>query len=91
MSPELELLDQLLDGQSVPLPVISGLFEDDAHARRALAAYVSNGMVALSDDDGNLPAWKSQEIFRNPQPLSGYAKLRVEITGKGTRWFEPGG
>ena len=91
MSPELELLDQLLDGQSMPLPVIAGLFEDDAHAQRALAAYVTNGMVTLSDDDGNLPAWKSQEIFRNPQPMSGCTKVRVAITGKGARWFEPGG
>jgi hypothetical protein len=91
MSPELEMLDQLLDGQSMPLPVIAGLFEDDAYARRVLAAYISNSMVTLSDDDGNLPAWKSQEIFRKSQPLSGYAKLRVAITRKGARWFELGG
>jgi hypothetical protein len=88
--PELELVDQLLGG-SMALPVVCGLFENDAHARRVLAAYVSNGVVVLSDEDGNLPAWKCQEVFRNSQPLSGYTKVRVVVTEKGAKSFEVGG
>jgi hypothetical protein len=88
--PELELVDQLLGGD-MPHRLVCTFFRDEAHARRVLAVYISRGVVVLSEESGELPAWRSQEILRSPQPLVGYEKTRVGLTDKGAKAFQEGG
>jgi hypothetical protein len=90
MSPELELIDQLLGGD-LPLPVVCGLFTDDDRARRALRSYVSKGVISLTTGkEGVLPQWKCDELFRDAEPLAEHVEIRVLLTREGARAFEPG-
>jgi hypothetical protein len=90
MSPELEMIDQLLGGD-LSLPVVRGFFPDDDRARRALANYVSKGVVLfITDKEGVLPKWKCEEMFRRLEPLEHHNEVRVSLTHKAAKMFDEG-
>jgi hypothetical protein len=89
MSPELELIDQLL-GESLTLPVVCALFKGEGNARRVLAAYVSKGVIVMRQDGDELPTWRSHAILRSVQPLTEHENVRVGITETGAKAFETG-
>lgn len=82
VSPELETLDQLAGGD-MPLPVIRGLYPDDAHFVGGLSSLLHAGEVRLVATDGTeLPRWRWREVLADPAVWDG---LRVDITRAGER------
>lgn len=80
MSPELELLDQLL-GDDLSLPVVRRIFPDDNFFARAMNAMLETGEVRLIGNDGvELPRWQWQQILRAREHA---AEIRVQITTAG--------
>jgi hypothetical protein len=90
MSPELDVIEQLAGGD-LPLPIICGLFDEDDRAKRALANYISKGVVLfISDREGVLPRWKCEEILRQAVHLDRHTEVRVSLTDKGAKVLETG-
>lgn len=82
MSPELETLDQLLGGK-MPLPVIRGLYSDDARFANGLSALLHAGDVRLLGQDGaDVPRWMWREVLADP---SAWPPLVVHLTEVGAR------
>ena len=87
MSPEREVLDQLLGGD-MPLGVMASLFPDEAHARRAIAAMLAAGELKLFDAEGTaLSPWQLRELERQPSSWRADTQYRLAITDAGVRRF----
>jgi hypothetical protein len=81
MSPELELLDQLLGG-SLPLSTAAKLFADGSHFHQAMSAMLQAAEISLQTPTGTVvPSWQWSEILKSTD-LSGF---RVEITSLGNK------
>lgn len=96
MSPELDLLDQLLT-RPMPLDLALTILKDDAaRASRVLQIYIKNDLVSLVEGEdtssGPLPAWRALEIVRDPSlwPERAGDKPRwyLDITDKGAKAWE---
>jgi hypothetical protein len=88
-SPELELIDQL-EGGDQSLAVLSRLFSDDTHAKRALANYVNLGVIELLEEHAVIPTWKSQVMLSANTPLHQYDNIIVSLTAKGAKAYADG-
>ena len=85
MSPELETLDQLLGGD-MPLGVVTSLFPDEAHARRAIVAMLAAGELRLLDADGAaVSAWQVSELERQSGSWRSDTQYRLTLTDAGAR------
>ena len=85
MTPELEVLDQLLCGD-LPLNVIVGLFPNRDHCRRALGAMLKSGEINILDPSGQLvPAWRYRELERTEELWSEGSQYRLSITEAGAK------
>ena len=85
MTPELEVLDQILDG-SLPLHAIACLFPDVEHCKRALAAMLEDEQVVLLDPSGNqTPLWRYRELSAQPEPWQEDSGYRLAITDHGAQ------
>jgi hypothetical protein len=85
MSPELEVLDQLVGGD-LSLAVIAGLFADQEHCRRAIDAMVTSGEVHVLDAGGAvLPAWRYRELQYAQDTWSKATPYRLAITEMGAK------
>jgi hypothetical protein len=80
MSPELEILDQLLGGD-LPLSVVRSLFNDEGRFARGVLALLRIGEVRLLAADGReVPRWKWPEALG---PGSDETEARLSITPAG--------
>lgn len=86
-SPELEIIDQLLD-DDLPLPVVCRLLGSDKSSRKVLGQYVSKGVVVFAQQETVIPLWQSLGLLRSPQPLEQHDQIRVSLTSYGTKMFE---
>jgi hypothetical protein len=85
MSPEIDVLDQLLGGD-MPLGVVASLFPDEADARRAIVAMLAVGELAIFDAEGAaLSPWQVGELQRQPGSWREDTQYRLTITDKGAR------
>jgi hypothetical protein len=84
MSPEIEVLDQLLGGD-LPLSVVVELFADEAHARQAIAAMVQSGEVEVLEDGAPLPLWRLRELTSQEHSLRTEARYQLSITEAGAK------
>ncbi len=83
MSPEIEVLDQLLGGD-LPLNVIAGLFPDLHRCRRALAAMLEGGEVRMLNAEGRpIPPWRYRELEGIPSFWAKGTPYRLSITDVG--------
>lgn len=84
MSPELETLDQL-QGGSLPLQVVRGVFGQEGRFVRAIEAMLESREVRLIDGDGTeVPRWRWREVLTVPVQFE-TACVRVAITEAGAR------
>ena len=66
MTPELEVLDQLVGGD-LTLAVIADLFPDQDRCRQAIGAMLKAGEVCILDAQGQaLAAWRYRELEDAP-------------------------
>lgn len=80
ISPELEVLDQLLGGPK-PLAVIRRVFESDDHFRRALLAMLYAGDIRLlRDERTEVRSWEWQSMLSDPRQWSDH---RLSLTDQG--------
>ncbi len=80
MSPELDLLDQLLGGD-LSTDVCRSIFDDDERFVHAALQMLSAGEIVLLDEDGTeIPKWKRAEILQ-----SNTENARVRITDIGAK------
>jgi len=84
MSPELEMLDQLLAG-GMPLVVIRGLFDDGERFQRAAMAMLHAREVRLLVDGVEPPRWRWAEILTAAHDQEDSAGAWFEITEAGAR------
>lgn len=85
MTPEIEVLDQLLGGD-LSLAVIAGLFSDEDRCRRAIGAMVEAGDVCILDADGKaVPAWRYRDLDNAPDTWSKTTPYRLSITEAGAK------
>jgi len=85
MTPELEVLDQLLGGD-LSLGVIASLFRDKDHCRQAIGAMLNSGEVCIVDALGQaLPAWRYRELEAAPDTWSEETTYRLSITDVGAK------
>ena len=85
MSLELEVLDQL-QGGDLPLRVVASLFPEEAHARRAIAALLLAGEIALLDAKGAAVApWQLRELDRQPGSWRTDSQYHLSLTDAGAR------
>ena len=85
MSPELEALDQLLGGD-MPLSLVTSLFPDEAHARRAIVAMLAAGELRLLDPEGAaLSLWQVSELARQPGSWRTETQHCLTLTDVGAR------
>jgi hypothetical protein len=85
MSPELEILDQLVGGD-LPLTVIRGLFGDDERFVRALLAMLDAGEVQLLAADGTeFARWQWRAVLIPSSFTTAMNGSRVAITKVGGR------
>jgi hypothetical protein len=85
VSVEIEVLDQLLGGD-MPLSVVVSLFPDEAYARRAIVAMLTDGELALRDPDGlTLSLSQVRELERQPSPWNRHTQYRLALTDAGAR------
>jgi hypothetical protein len=84
MSPELEMLDQLLGGE-LPLSVIRGLFDDSERFAQAVAAILHAGEVRLYVDGDEAPRWRWADVLSAPRDQTDLAGARLDITEAGVR------
>jgi hypothetical protein len=77
MSPELEILDQLLGGD-MPIALLRRLFDDKERFARAIAAMLAVGdLLMLSPDGTEVPRWQRREVLNG----SGEAQLSITKAG----------
>jgi hypothetical protein len=82
MSPELEVLDQLLGGD-LPLSIIFGLFPDKSRFVTGLTGLLRDGNVRLIADCGReLPQWQWRDVLGAPGT---WPTVRVTLTEAGAR------
>lgn len=80
MSPELEMLDQLLGG-NLPVAVVRSCFTDDQRFVHAALLMLNAREIKLLDEDGtDIPKWKWSEILK-----SNTGNPRVQITDGGVK------
>lgn len=85
MTPELEVLDQLLGGD-LSLTTIADLFPDQDRCRRAIGAMLKAGEVRILDAGGQeLPAWRYREVEAAPDTWSKATTYRLSITDAGAK------
>jgi hypothetical protein len=85
MTPELEVLDQLLGGD-LSLAVIADLFPSQANCRQAIGAMVKAGDVCILDAEGEaLPAWRYRELENAPDTWSRTTPYQLSITENGAK------
>jgi hypothetical protein len=66
MSPDLQALDQLLDGD-LPLSVVRDLFGDEGRFVRSVRVMLDAGEVRLHRNDGaDVPRWRWREVLTAP-------------------------
>ena len=83
MTPELEVLEQIVDSD-LPLNVIAGLFIDRDHCRRAIRAMLNEGEVLVLDPEGRpLPFWRYREMEGDPAFWARGTPYRMSITDAG--------
>ena len=83
MTPELEVLDQLLC-DDLPIGVIAGLFSNRAHCRRAIGAMLREGEIQVLDPAGRpLPGWRYRELEGDPAFWGKASPYRLAITDVG--------
>jgi hypothetical protein len=83
MSPELEVLDQLL-GSDLPLDVIAGLFPDQDHCRQSIQAMLFDGQIKIVDAEGvAIPDWRYRELQFQPDFWASGTPYRMSITDFG--------
>jgi hypothetical protein len=86
MSPELEILDQLVGGDML-VCVLRQLFQDEEHFIRATTWMLNQGEIQLIDQEGaEVPAWNWKHALRKSleTPADEY---RLSITLSGCRRF----
>ena len=80
MSPELDLLDELL-GRDLAIDICRSIFNDDERFVHAALQMLSAGEIVLLDEDGTeIPKWKWAEILQ-----SNTGNARVQITDIGAK------
>lgn len=84
MSPEIEVLDQLLGGD-LPLSVVVDLFADEVHARKAISAMVESGQVELLENGTPLPLWRLREVTSQEHSLRTETRYQLSITEAGAK------
>lgn len=85
MSPELEVLDQLLGGD-LPLNVITGLFSDPEHCRLAIGAMLSDGEIRILDSTKQpILFWRYHELESERSFWDEGTPYLVSITETGVR------
>lgn len=85
MSPELEVLDQLIGGD-LSLDVIAGLFPEEDHCRRAVQAMLHSGYVLVLDEKGlSIPEWRYLELRDQSEIWKRGTPYRMSITDAGAK------
>ena len=85
MSPEVEVLDQLL-GYALPLNVIAGLFPDQDHCRRAVRAMLLDGQVRILDAEGaEISDWRYRELECRPEFWASGTPYKMSLTDLGVK------
>jgi hypothetical protein len=85
MTPEIEVLDQLLGGD-LPLNVIDSLFSERSRCQRAIFEMLRSGEVTLLDPEGNnVPTWRYRDLQEQPDFWIKGTRYRIAITDKGAR------
>lgn len=85
MTPELEVLDQLLGGD-LSLAAIADLFSHQDRCRQAIGAMVKAGDVCIVDAEGKpVPAWRYRELENAPDTWSKATPYRLSITETGAK------
>ena len=80
--PELEVLDQLLDG-SRPLPLIRQVFDtNDQFLRAILAMLYAGDLRLLRDGWTEVRSWEWQTVLSNPSEWSNH---RLAVTEQGSK------
>lgn len=87
ISPELDLLEQLLGGE-LSLHAVSSiyLFRDLDHARRVVTGYCDSGVVRLydsSEPDGSIVEYRVRSILADEASWQPQSVYRIEITERG--------
>lgn len=78
MSPELEMLDQLLGGD-LPVSEVRSLFDNNDRFVHAALAMLNADEIRLIDGDANdVPKWKSVEALKSN---SGSERIRITDGG----------
>jgi len=85
MSPEVEVLDQLL-AYDLPLNVIAALFPDQDHCRRAIGVMLLDGQVRILDKEGvEIPDWRYRELARQPEFWASGTRYKMSLTDFGAK------
>jgi hypothetical protein len=84
VSPELETLDQLLDGH-MPLQVIRALYPDDKAFADGIQGLLRNGDVQLLSEGTEVPPWRWRELFEAGGVVHEMPRLRLAVTDQGAR------
>jgi hypothetical protein len=83
MTPELETLDQLLDGD-LSLKIIRKLYPDAAGFKRgAFGLLPSGGVRLLMIDKTEVPKWRWRELFVEESAMDELEEMKLTITGQG--------
>ncbi len=85
MTPELEVLDQLVAGD-LSLAIIADLFPDQYRCRQAIGAMLKAGEVCILGERGQaLPAWRYRELEDAPDTWSKATAYRLSSTDAGAK------
>ena len=85
MTPELEVLEQILDGD-LPMNVIADLFSDLDHCRDAIGAMLKEDEVHVVDATRQpIPEWRYRELASTTDFWSVGTRYRLSITDKGAQ------
>jgi hypothetical protein len=86
MSPELEALDQLLGGESIPLATIRALFPNADTFIPGILGLLRNGDVRLLEKaETEVPRWRWRELFGDGSVQVELNAFQLEITEQGVR------
>jgi hypothetical protein len=81
MSPEFDLLDQLIGGDRT-LSVARMIFKDDARFVRAVLAMLDEGVIRLLSADGSeAPRWQRREVITDDAPEDSGFTLAITPLG----------
>jgi hypothetical protein len=85
MTPELETLDQLLDGD-LSMKVIRTLYPDADAFKRGVFGLLSCGDVRLlMIDQSEVPKWRWRELFAEGTAIDEIGEMKLSITDQGLR------